>query len=73
MFVNKGGKQRMSRAGLSGDGEVAIDPEYPTRLNFYQKVPMLEISIEEFEQFALDRLQGNAVVQVTMTDNLTNL
>ncbi|KAI8054248.1 eukaryotic and archaeal DNA primase, large subunit-domain-containing protein [Syncephalis plumigaleata] len=57
MFVNKGGKQRMSRAGLSGDGEVAIDPEYPTRLNFYQKAPMLEISIEEFEQFALDRLQ----------------
>ncbi|KAI9592681.1 eukaryotic and archaeal DNA primase, large subunit-domain-containing protein [Syncephalis fuscata] len=56
MFLNKNSKQRGPR-GLSSHGEVAIDSDYPTRLNFYQKAPMLEISIEEFEQFALDRLQ----------------
>ncbi|KAF9437965.1 hypothetical protein BGZ76_010335 [Entomortierella beljakovae] len=33
------------------------DTPYPTRLNFYLTPPPLEISIEEFEQFALDRMQ----------------
>lgn len=36
-----------------------LQSEYPHRLNFYLKPPPAEISIEEFEQFALDRLQGN--------------
>lgn len=31
---------------------------YPSRLNFYVEPPPLEITIEEFELFALDRLQG---------------
>lgn len=32
--------------------------DYPHRLNFYIKPPPLEVTIEEFEGFALDRLQG---------------
>lgn len=32
---------------------------YPSRLNFYVEPPPLEITIEEFELFALDRLQGS--------------
>ena len=31
---------------------------YPTRLNFYDKPPKDEISLEEFEQWAIDRLRG---------------
>lgn len=31
---------------------------YPTRLNFYKKPPVSEISIEEFETWAIDRLVG---------------
>ncbi|KAF7721124.1 hypothetical protein EC973_005389 [Apophysomyces ossiformis] len=34
-----------------------LNTEYPLRLNFYLKPPPAEITIEEFEQFALDRLQ----------------
>ncbi|PVU94050.1 hypothetical protein BB561_002847 [Smittium simulii] len=30
---------------------------YPSRLSFYQKLPDLEISIDDFETFALDRLK----------------
>ncbi|KAI8069021.1 eukaryotic and archaeal DNA primase, large subunit-domain-containing protein [Gilbertella persicaria] len=39
------------------DGQHASLDEYPFRLNFYLKPPPAEITIEEFEGFALDRLQ----------------
>ena len=32
--------------------------KYKTRLSMYDVAPALEISIEDFETFALDRLQG---------------
>jgi hypothetical protein len=32
--------------------------EYATRLNLYRQPPPTEISIEQFETFALDRLQS---------------
>lgn len=35
-----------------------LQKDYPSRLNFYLKPPPTEITIEEFESFALDRLQG---------------
>jgi DNA primase large subunit len=38
-----------------------LDSEYPFRLNFYNKPPAMDITIEEFELFALDRLQGNPI------------
>jgi hypothetical protein len=33
--------------------------KYPTRVTLYEEPPEDEIRIEEFEAFALDRLQGN--------------
>lgn len=38
-----------------------LQRDYPHRLNFYLKPPPQEITIEEFEGFALDRLQGKFV------------
>lgn len=35
--------------------------QYPHRLSMYTQPPQLEISIEQFEQFALDRLQGMSI------------
>lgn len=35
-----------------------LQSDYPFRVNFYLKPPPSEITIEEFETFALDRLQG---------------
>jgi len=32
--------------------------EYPHRLNFYDVAPTAEIKLEEFEQWAIDRLRG---------------
>ena len=32
--------------------------EYPHRLNFYDVPPTKEITLEEFEQWAIDRLRG---------------
>jgi len=32
--------------------------KYKTRLSMYDVAPALEISIEDFETFAIDRLQG---------------
>lgn len=35
-----------------------LKEEYPFRLNFYIRPPPKEVTLEEFEGFALDRLQG---------------
>lgn len=43
--------------------------DYPHRLNFYIKPPPLEVTIEEFEGFALDRLQ---VLRAIETASLRN-
>ncbi|KAL0091882.1 eukaryotic and archaeal DNA primase, large subunit-domain-containing protein [Phycomyces blakesleeanus] len=48
-----------NHAQVSTDyGRNDISKQYPTRLNFYLAPPSTEITIEEFELFALDRLQG---------------
>jgi DNA primase large subunit len=33
--------------------------EYPYRLNFYEIPPTAEITLEQFEQWAIDRLKSN--------------
>lgn len=32
--------------------------DYPTRLNFYSDAPTADITLEQFEQWAIDRLRG---------------
>jgi DNA primase large subunit len=34
------------------------DAEYPSRLNFYAEPPTADITLEQFEQWAIDRLRG---------------
>ncbi|KAI8092754.1 eukaryotic and archaeal DNA primase, large subunit-domain-containing protein [Halteromyces radiatus] len=46
-----------------------LDSEYPFRLNFYLQPPPADITIEEFELFALDRLQ---VLKAVETSKLRN-
>ncbi|KAI7893439.1 eukaryotic and archaeal DNA primase, large subunit-domain-containing protein [Mucor mucedo] len=46
-----------------------LKKDYPFRLNFYLKPPPMEITIEEFEVFALDRLQ---VLRAIDTASLRN-
>jgi hypothetical protein len=36
----------------------AVSLKYPERLSLYLQPPELEITVEQFEIFALDRLQG---------------
>lgn len=35
------------------------DAEYRSRLNFYVEPPTADITLEQFEQWAIDRLRGN--------------
>lgn len=57
---------RFAAAAESNKGRVysdngqqySLQKDYPFRLNFYLKPPPMEITVEEFETFALDRLQG---------------
>lgn len=35
------------------------DTQYPHRLNFYAEAPTADITLEQFEQWAIDRLRGN--------------
>lgn len=34
------------------------EAQYPTRLNFYSTPPTADITLEEFEQWAIDRLRS---------------
>ncbi|KAF9094273.1 hypothetical protein BGX29_009560 [Mortierella sp. GBA35] len=68
MFTQLNRKSRQLLA--SGIKSTYDDEPYPTRLNFYREPPPLEISIEEFEQFALDRMQ---VLQALLTAQMRNL
>jgi DNA primase large subunit len=36
--------------------------DYPQRLNFYEIPPTAELSLEEFETWAIDRLRGKLCV-----------
>jgi DNA primase large subunit len=38
------------------------DPEYPHRLNFYTVPPTVDITLEQFEQWAIDRLRGRRIL-----------
>jgi DNA primase large subunit len=39
--------------------DVQHDASYPHRLNFYSTPPRSEITLEEFELWAIDRLYGS--------------
>ncbi|KAJ2082057.1 DNA primase subunit pri2 [Coemansia sp. RSA 988] len=55
MFNQRAGKRE---GGGGGDAqEVVRHSRYATRLTLYERAPELEVSVEEFEAFALDRLQ----------------
>lgn len=43
------------------------EEQYPHRLNFYATPPTADITLEQFEQWAIDRLRG-----VSPPDNLGN-
>ncbi|KAJ2782559.1 DNA primase subunit pri2 [Coemansia javaensis] len=53
--------QRPAKRGSGGDDDAAPEvvrhSRYPARLSVYAEPPALEVSVEEFETFALDRLQ----------------
>ncbi|KAI9331903.1 eukaryotic and archaeal DNA primase, large subunit-domain-containing protein [Pilaira anomala] len=46
-----------------------LQKDYPSRLNFYLKPPPTEITIEEFEGFALDRLQVLRAIETAALRN----
>ncbi|EIN07484.1 DNA primase large subunit [Punctularia strigosozonata HHB-11173 SS5] len=56
-----------------GQVEVHNDPKrrYPYRLNFYDRPPLEDVTIEEFETFALDRLRVLAGIESSFVRNRT--
>ncbi|KAI1315250.1 hypothetical protein EDD11_001082 [Mortierella claussenii] len=71
MFTQPNRRSRQQQQTLASGTGLIVDSPYPTRLNFYTAPPPLEISIEEFEQFALDRMQVLTTLLTAQTRNLT--
>lgn len=49
------------------------DAQYPHRLNFYADAPTADITLEQFEQWAIDRLRGMEAIsgyRINSSDNL---
>lgn len=44
--------------------------DYPHRLNFYDVPPTSEITLEEFEQWAIDRLKGKTMMLCVAMRNI---
>lgn len=43
--------------------------EYPHRLNLYETPPTADITLEEFEQWAIDRLRSTAYISMICNEN----
>jgi hypothetical protein len=43
--------------------------EYKSRLNFYVQPPTADITLEQFEQWAIDRLRGLFLLSLQFTNN----
>ncbi|KAF9916187.1 hypothetical protein BX616_004387, partial [Lobosporangium transversale] len=72
MFTQADKKNSRKQKLVSGARISYNDVPYPTRLNFYMSPPSLEISIEEFEQFALDRMQVLTTLLNAQVRNMTS-
>lgn len=48
------------------------DQQYPHRLNFYATPPTADITLEQFEQWAIDRLRGTRTNYPGRVGRLTN-
>ena len=48
----------VARHGKPLNGRGGVPSQYPYRLSFYDRPPFEEITIEQFEEWALDRLRG---------------
>jgi DNA primase large subunit len=44
--------------------------DYPHRLNFYDVPPTAEITLEQFEQWAIDRLKGMSATALLLAISL---
>lgn len=57
MFQQKRPRVAAARKHFSGPAKFA-PVDYPYRLNFYTTPPTSEITLDQFEQWAIDRLKG---------------
>ncbi|KAA8902507.1 hypothetical protein TRICI_005868 [Trichomonascus ciferrii] len=57
MFRQNNGRKRRAYERKIDSVEIDRNTEYPYRLNFYHGPPLQEITVEEFEEWAIDRLR----------------
>ncbi|KAJ6260947.1 hypothetical protein Dda_3608 [Drechslerella dactyloides] len=67
--IRRARKQR--RGNVIGAAAKESGLPYPTRLNFYDKPPTQEVSLEEFEQWAIDRLRVLGEIETCLFRNNT--
>ncbi|KAI0831416.1 DNA primase large subunit [Trametes gibbosa] len=63
--------QRQKQDAKVGIVQTHSNLMYPLQLNFYDKPPIYDITIEEFETFALDRLRVLAEIEASYARNRT--
>ncbi|SCV71677.1 BQ2448_3265 [Microbotryum intermedium] len=78
-YTNNSGASTSSSSAAGGVGGVAVKSEvtrhsvrsakYPHRLNFYERPPLEEITIEQFEEWAIDRLRLLADIEAAQARN----
>lgn len=71
-YKNELKRQRLDHKKKQFAAAAYAEQDYPTRLNFYENPPTAEISLEDFEKWAIDRLRSMGL-QPRVSDNCADL
>lgn len=75
MFRQNSKRQKGQESGISSHSNSAdfapVSIEYPYRLNFYDTPPLLEITVDDFEQWAIDRMKVLGEIETLLSRNFT--
>ncbi|KAK9448347.1 eukaryotic and archaeal DNA primase, large subunit-domain-containing protein [Limtongia smithiae] len=61
----------VSRSNVNLGAEVGREQNYPQRLNLYLTPPLLEITLDQFEEWAIDRLRVLSEIETCIFSNRT--
>ncbi|ORY80921.1 DNA primase large subunit Spp2 [Protomyces lactucae-debilis] len=71
MFSSKRQKLKLTASRRNFAQEIARETDYPTRLSFYTTPPLQEITVEDFQTWAIDRLHVLGEIESAMYRNKT--
>ncbi|KAG8863375.1 hypothetical protein FRB96_008867 [Tulasnella sp. 330] len=71
--MDSGRSRKLQSTSNAGPGVVEQHLKYPQRLSFYERPPLGEVTLEDFETWAIDRLRVLAEIEASFIRNRSTL